>query len=499
MRRIIAIALLCYPPALAADPLADLEKRIAKHTLANGMRIVVYERHEIPTFTGVVGVRVGGVDDPKGGTGLAHLFEHMAFKGTPAIGTLDFQKELDLMKQQDVLVAQLQEAQRKRGVDPAQVDEYRKRLKDLEDQQRRYIVKDEFFRVYTTAGAPGLAAMTTNDITLYTASLPSNKLEMFFLMESERYKHPLLREFYTERDVVREERRMYDDTPRGKLEEELYSAAFRAHPYHQPVVGWMEDLDQLTREMAEEFRNEYYVPGNTVIALVGDVDTKTVIALAERYFGDVPAAPLPPPITTLEPEQRGERHVEVEWDAEPEFLMGFHVPTFPQRDAYVLTVISEILADGRSSRLYDKLVKQARVASSVSAEARPGIRYEHLIMFSATPIAPATTENVVAEIWKEIDRMKREPVTVEELQRRVNQAQARQIRVIESNRFAFSLLAFELMFNDWSGFLKWDDIVASVTPDEIMKVCRTYFQRQHCTVAEIVRPTRHTGEVSDEK
>ncbi len=495
----LCILLLSIPLGLGAASLTDLERRVTSTTLPNGLRILIYERHEIPTFTGALGVLAGGVDDPKGGTGLAHLFEHMSFKGTPVIGSRNYAKELELMKEQDAVIRELQEAQKKTGVDPTKVEDDRKKLKELEEKQQPYIVKDEIDRIYDMAGANGTNAGTSNDTTVFYTSLPSNKLELWFLMESERYKHTVLREFYTERDVVREERREYDDTPDGKLEEEFYSAAFRAHPYHEPVVGWIEDLDQLTRETAENYYRTYYVPANTVITIVGDVDPKAVLTFADKYFGDAPSAPRPPAITTREPAQRGERLIQVEWEAEPQFVMGFHKPTYPNRDAFVMDVISNVLATGRSSRLWERLVKKEQKVSDVSSGSGPGRRFDNLMIFAATPVAPATCHDVIAEIREELDRLAREPVTPTELEKALNQVKASQVRGIGSNRFAFSLLINELMYNDWRMYLKRADIVASITPQEIMDAARKYLIDENCTVAEIVRKPAPAQEVKNEK
>ncbi len=469
----------------------DIESKVKVHTLKNGMTFIFMERHEVPVFSAVYGFKVGSVDEVPGITGLAHLFEHMAFKGTPRIGTRDFEKEKEIMDKINRLGAEIsRELVKGDMADKEKIDKLRKEMAELEKEQKKYIVKDEIDQIYSNAGGVGLNASTGADVTSYLISLPSNRLELFCLMESERIKNAVLREFYTERGVVQEERKQTTEAiPMRQLYEVFLAAAFIAHPYGHPVVGWSSDINSVTLEEASEFKSRYYTPNNCVVALVGDVYPEKAIPLIEKYFGDIPRGPEPPILRTREPKQLGERRVKIAFDAEPQLLMGFHKPTYPHPHAYALDVIASILATGRTSRLYNDLVKNKQIAVSVSATGTfPGIRYDNLFMISATPRHPHSNEDLEKAIIEHLDKLKVEPVEARELEKIKNQIEASYIRSLSSNfGMAFRLMREQLFFGDWKNMLRYKEEIIKVRSEDIMEAAKEYFTEQNRTVAYLIR------------
>ncbi|HXH27770.1 MAG TPA: pitrilysin family protein, partial [Candidatus Polarisedimenticolia bacterium] len=387
----------------------ELQGRVTRVTLDNGMRFLLMRRGTAPVFSAILRFKVGGVDDRSGATGLAHMFEHMAFKGTSVIGTRDPKKEEGVLDALDAVAKDMdRELDRGAEADPARLEALKARMTDLQKQEQALVVKDEFSEVLVNNGATGLNASTGQDFTSYTVSLPANRLELWCLMESARLRDPVLREFYSERDVVMEERRLrIDNQPDGKTYEQLLLTAFQAHPYRVATVGWMSDLETLTRPEAEAFRREYYVPSNAVGALAGDIDVTQATRLLRRYFGGLPKAPVPPGPVTVEPPQQGERRVLVDFDAEPQVMIAYHKPTLPSPDDETFEVIDSLLTSGRTSRLFRRLVLETQVASNVYSFDAPGKRYPNLFVVAVEPRAPHTTEEAEAEVYKELDRLGR--------------------------------------------------------------------------------------------
>jgi len=507
------------------------------------MKFLFVKRGTAPVFSGVVIVRVGGVDDPQGQSGLAHLFEHMAFKGTPRIGTVDFAAEQGIMRRIDsvaVLYTQtlatvplahrgaLEALERRtarevvvanQGSEDYEItralanalaetlrtapDRYpslrayaraKGYLADLQRYtaiHRTFIVKDEFSRIIDRNGGVDNNAGTGKDYTIYYESFPANRLELWALLESERFMNPVMREFYSERDVVAEERRMRtDDDPEGKLYEQFMATAMQAHPYRIPIVGWMSEVEKVTAQDAAAFREAYYVPSNTVGVIVGNISVDSAKAFVDRYFGRIPSTNRrAPEVRTVEPPQAGERRVSVDFDAEPQLMVGYHKPNYPDPDAYVFSVIANILRDsGNSSRLYRRLV-QTGIASDVAVyEELPGQRYPNLFVLHASPAAPHTTGEVEEILYSELDSLARVPVSEAELTKCKNQLEASYIREIsDNNSLAQALARAQAIHGDWRVVTEHRANVSKVTADDVMRVARLYFKPQNRTVAAIVR------------
>jgi len=473
------------------SPTASLEQRVREVKLGNGMRFLLLRRGTAPVFAGILRFKVGSADDPGGETGLAHLFEHLAFKGTSTIGVTDAAKERPLLDALDGVARDLNaEIDRGPRADAARLDALRARMKSLMEEHRALVVRDEFTEILSENGATDINASTGADMTSYYVSLPANRVELWCLLESVRLKDPVLREFYSERDVVKEERRFRIDTqPQGKLYEQLLLAAYSAHPYRVPAAGWLSDLDRLTRPEAETFRREHYVPGNAVAALVGQIDPDATAALLERYFGSIPPGPLPLSTPTVEPPQTGERRVAVQFDAAPNIMIAFHKTALDDPQDPVFDVIDSILGGGRTSRLFRKLVTGTEVASNVFTFEAPGRRFPSLFVIGGQPRAPHTTSELEQGILAELRRLADEPVTAQELAKVRAQIESDAIYELRSNMgLAGQLTQFAVLTGDWRNMIRRDEQLKAITAAQVQEVARRTFTAANRTVATLERP-----------
>jgi predicted Zn-dependent peptidase len=491
MHRRLTLALLALVLLAGAASAQDLEKGLVERQLDNGLKVLMYRRPQAPVVAINMCFKVGGVDETSGLTGIAHLLEHMLFKGTRTVGTRNWEAERRVMEELE-RVGEALDAQRERfgdAADTAEVERLAAELKRLQEEQARYIVKDEMDLIYSTAGGVGLNASTSADFTTYVISLPSNKLELWMAMESDRMRHPVLREFYIERENVLEERRQrVDSRPGGALYEAFIATAFAAHPYRNPVIGWPSDVARLPLSAVRQFLETYYAPNNAVVALVGDLDPDQVMRWMQRYFADIPPRKIPPRRITEEPKQQGERRVNVRFDAEPELMIGFHKPAPPAKEDYVFDLISVILSQGRSSRFHRELVEKQQISAGVDAHnGAPGGRYNSLFLISGTPRHPHTAAELETAILAELEKLKTEPVTPEELEKARNQLRAGFLRGLNSNGgLAAQLTSYQSMVGDWRYIVNYDAQVARLTAEDIMQAARDYFTPENRTVATLV-------------
>ena len=468
----------------------DLSDRVIEHTFSNGLKLLMIERHTSPTVAPYILFRAGSVDESNDSRGIAHMLEHMLFKGTKTIGTRDYEKEKPVLAEIDRIGDAL-DLERAKGsrADEANIAELEAALKTQQELAKEWIITGEYSEIYTQHGSTGFNAGTSVDYTIYTVELPSNKLELWAMLESDRLKNAVLREFYIEREAVKEERRMRVDTqPGGKLYEQFMAAAFTAHPYGIPIIGWESEIAMLNRRKAEEFFRIHYAPNNFVIVIVGSIDPDKTIVLIEKYFGDMEPQPLPPEVTIDEPIQEGERRIEVEYDAEPQIMIGYHKPTLPHFDDYVLDMISSVLSNGRTSRFYKNIVEEGIAVSANARNGSPGARYDNLFVISGTPRSPHTTADVEEAIYAELERLKTEPVAEKEFKRILKQIDADFIRGLSSNAGMSSQLSFyEGIAGDWRYILDWRETMYRITPEDIMKVANTYFTKSNRTVATLIK------------
>jgi len=485
----LLVGTLMLPADASAFDFSTIQSRVHKFTLDNGLTVIVMEDKSAPVVTCVTYANVGSVDDPKGQTGLAHIFEHMAFKGNKEVGGSDPKAEAKAMAKIDAAFEKLRaELLKDHLADSAKVALYRAELAAAQDEAGAFVVPNEFGRIVETEGGVGLNAGTGTDQTVYFFSLPSNRLELWFALESGRFYDPVLREFYKEKNVVMEERRMrVESSPFGKLFEEFLGTAYKAHPYGIRGIGHMSDLEMITRDEAIAFYRTYYVPSNLVISIAGDVDKAEVEKFARTYFGRLPKASRPERIGTVEPPQIGERRVAVEDRAQPILLVGFHRPANTHPDDAALSALADYLGQGRTSVLYKKLVKEGKIAvQAFAAPAFVGGKYPDMFLVGAVPAKGVTAEECEKLILEEIEKVRETPVTPEELSNIKARAKAQFTNQLSSRQgMAMQLAGYETLYGDWRAMFRELDKINAVSAEDIQRVARAYLTRTNRTVAYI--------------
>ncbi len=536
-----AAVLLLAGAALAAGSYEDLQDQVREFTLDNGVHFIVLERHDVPVFSFNIHMDVGSAQELTGVTGIAHILEHMAFKGTSEIGTEDAKKERKAMAAEDAAFDALK-TERNRMLDAGQdiavaflgeddladlgddvreivvngkvatvadakaldweetqyVSTFDGTNRDLvvlaqefelaKDHARSFVVSNEFGQIVENNGGRGMNAGTWTDDTNYFYSMPSNRLELWAYLEGTRMADPVLREFYTEKDgPVTEERRMRtDNSPIGMLMEEFQNLAFKAHPYHHSTIGWMSDINTITRDDCQEFYDTHYVGENMTVAVVGDVEFDEVRKLAKKYFSDISDSPAPK-LDTREPGQKGEKRMVVQDDAQPFYMCGFHIGNYEHPDAAVYQAIADILGQGRTSRLYKRLVKQDNIAvQAVSFAGFPSDKYPTLMAIIGVPAKDVTALEIEAAVFEEIERMVAEGVTEEELAGVKRRARANYIRGMQGNLGLARQLSFYQGRNgDWRDMFDQLGDIDAVTVEDVQRVAAEIFVPNNRTVAYI--------------
>jgi len=490
----IRVLLLLLPGLLCAQSLKDFEKKVTQFTLPNGLTFLVIERHQAPVVSFHTYVNAGAVDDPSGHTGLAHMFEHMAFKGTPTIGTKNWTLEKAALDAIEKVYDRL-DAERNKGfrADPKKVAALEAELKAAIEKADSYVVDNEYDRAVESNGGVGMNAGTSEDQTTYFYSFPSNRIELWFLLESERFLHPVFREFYKERDVVREERRMrIESSPQGQLVEALTSTAFAAHPYKNMAAGWASDIENLRATDAQQFYKRYYNPSNLTIGIAGDVNPAEAKRLAERYFGRIPRGPQAPMVQTVEPPQVGEKRVGVESAAQPFLVVAYKRPDQYSPDAAALDVMEEVLSGGRTGMIYKEMVRDSKIAlGAASYSAFPGEKYKSLFLFFVVPNAGHTIEENEKAVYGIIDRLKNEKPSADAVKRVKTKLRADLISKLDSNAgLAAELCAHQAAFGDWRKMFTELDDIDKVTPEDVQKIAQKYLIETTRTVAYTYTPPK---------
>jgi predicted Zn-dependent peptidase len=463
-----------------AQDLAGFEKRTTVKVLPNGLTLIVCERPEAPVFSFYTLVDAGSADDPQGASGLAHMFEHIAFKGTDQIGTTNYPAEKVALAKVEIAYAAYDAEYRKRvGQDAAKLAQLKKVFEDAQDAAQKFVIPNQFAELAEQNGAVNLNASTEEDSTQYFWSMPSNRLELWAYMESGRIGHPVTREFYKERDVVQEERRMRTDSrPIGAMVEQFLATAYVAHPYRVPTVGWESEISQVTATEAEAFHKKYYVPANIVVAVVGDLKAADAMPMLTKYFGAIPAGgPKPEPMTTVEPKQFAEKSVTIREATQPFYLEGYHRPDYRDPDDSVYDAITDIFSNGRTARLYKSLVRDQNIA--VDAEGFsgfPGEKFPGLFAFYAVPVQGHTPDQMRDAIHKEIDRLKTSDVTDEELAMFKTRARASLLRGLADNEgLAHQLAEYQTRYGDWRELFRELDRIDRVSKADVRRVANKIF------------------------
>ena len=469
----------------------DLEKKVQKFTLHNGLTVLIVERHISPTVSCFIRYRVGAVDEDSKYTGTAHFLEHMLFKGTKTIGTKNFAEEKKILDKLHGVINSL-DAERIKGKQGnyQKIEELNRQRESLEQKARKFIVENEIDRLYTENGGVAMNAATGYDVTTYFVNLPSNKIELWARIESDRMHNPVFREFYSERNVVIEERRQsVEARPDRKLMELFLATAFQIHHYRRPILGWASDMPFLNLDYMKYFFKKYHAPNNTVIAIVGDVSSDNVIRIIEKYFGNIPAQKICSTHLSEEPAQNGERRIELVSDANPQIIMGYHKPTLPSHDDYVFDIIDTILSHGRASRLYKALVQEKGIAQRVDiGNGYPAARYPNLFIISAAPRFPHTNKELEDAIYEEIERLKSVPVSREELEKAKNQIKADFLRGLSSNLGIASMISYyEVIAGDYRYITNQIKIIDTITAEDILRTANKYLNPENRTVALLVQ------------
>ncbi len=514
----------------AAVPAAAQNIDAKEYWLDNGMQVLMVERHEAPTIMCAIFARVGSANESTGITGISHLFEHMMFKGTETIGTKDPVRDREIMAELDAVRYEMRKEERimreqlRRGeiddmLDPeAKTDRYREldaQFDALILEQRELIIKDQLDEIYSKNGGFFLNAFTADDMTGYFIRLPSNKIELFMWLESDRFGGPVFREFYSERNVVREERRRgVDSTPTGLVEEDFRSMFWKSSSYHWDVIGWSSDLGSITREQANLYYDIYYAPNNLTMILVGDLNPDDTIKLVKQYFERIPrGATEPPDVITLEEPQHGEKRLIAEAETSPTAEIWYHTVAWKHPDSYPLQVMAGVM-NGKTGRLYKKLVEEKEIAKSsarggmmmfggggleVNAN-QESMKYAGAFQLSATGVSGVKAEQLERAMYEVLEDLKEEPVTDQELQKVKNQLRVENIRFMDmmSGIGILFYLGQNAAFGDWTESNNNPDKCDLVTAADIQRVANTYFSNKQRNVMIVNTKATAGGEEGGE-
>ncbi len=482
---VLIIGFMLFSSGLAAG--MDLEQKVIKTRLKNGLTVLMLERKFSPTVSLYIRHRIGAVDEIKGQTGAAHFLEHMMFKGTTTIGTKDYPAEKVLLSQIEKTGQALDDERKKKDkADPSRIENLSIQLKNLQSDHRRYYISNEIDRLYTQNGGLGMNAATGQDVTTYFVNLPANKIELWARIEADRLLNPVFREFYTERDVIMEERRQRVETsPDGKLFEAFMSTAYKVHPYGMPILGLPQDLMFLNQPAVRNIHRKYLSPSDTVISVVGDINPQKTLKIINQYFGQIAPYETPAADMPVEPPQNAERKIEILFDANPSIIIGYHKPTAPDKDDYTLDVLETVLSKGRTSRLYARLVVNQRIAESISVQnGVPATRYPNLFTIFARPRHPHTSDELLKAVFLELEKIKNAPVSETELAKAKKQIKMDYMKSLDSNAELASVLSYyELLLGDYRYFARYISNIDKVTAADIQTAAAKYLTSENRTVA----------------
>ncbi len=485
-------AILVLAPGLWAQNLKEFERKVTEFSLANGLHFILVERHESPVVSLRTWVNAGSANDPADQTGLAHMFEHLAYKGTETIGSVDWASEKNAMDAVEEAAEKLQ-AEQIKGAMAAQdrLDILRIDLNSAVDRAERFSRSGDFPALLESNGAEGLKAAVSYDRSEFYCNLPANRIELWFLMESQRLLAPVFRQFYREREtVLGEDRNNVESNTLALLLREVVTTAYPTGPYHNPTLGWPADIAELRTRQAREFFEKYYVPANMVITVVGDLNPEECRKLADRYFGALPSRPVPPPPHTYDVPQRGPRTVQMEFAAQPLLAYGFRRPAATSPDDPVFTVISQILTGGRTGLLYKELVEGQRLAQQTQGVAAyPASRYPCLFSFLLIPTREHTAQEVQNAADAVLDSFAAQRIDDETLSRARRMSRAAMVKQMETNAGLAALLpAYYTTYGDWRKLFTSLGDLDKVTAEDVQRVARRYLVASQRTVGFTTTP-----------
>ncbi|HEY0372199.1 MAG TPA: pitrilysin family protein [Thermoanaerobaculia bacterium] len=487
--RIVLLLMLVMTTSVFAQDLASFEKRTHTRVLDNGLTVIILERHDAPVFSYATVVNAGSAQEIPGITGLAHMFEHMAFKGSDRVGSTNWTAERAALAKVEELYAAYDRLNHATQRDEAKIEAARKAWQDAIAEADKYVASDEFSQVIDRAGGVGMNAFTASDITAYFFSMPSNRFELWAFMESERFRNPVQRQFYKERDVVFEERRMrIESSPFGRLTEQFLSAAFMAHPYgFGSGIGWPSDLHSFSASDADAFFHKYYVPANMVLAIAGDINPSEAWPVIDKYFGQLPKSPAPEELRVVEPPQNAERIVILREQSQPIYMEGYHRPATTHPDSAIYDVLAMLLSSGRTSRLYKALVRDQRIAAVAAGfNGNPGDKYPNLFTFYAVPTPGHSPDDMAAAIHKELEKIKTDEISPEDLQSVKTRVKAGLIRQLTGNGgLALQFATYQVIQGDWRELFREVERIDAVTAADVKRVANATFTDGNRTVAKL--------------
>jgi predicted Zn-dependent peptidase len=498
------IAFLClavFSGFLAADfDFSKIKSKVSEFTLPNGLKFILLEDHSVPIASFVTYANVGGSDERVGIWGVSHFLEHMAFKGTSVIGTKDIKAERKVLAKLDALFNKIIAEKDSTNPDKEKIKKLEADFEKLKEEAGKLIQPNEFDTILKENGAVGINAGTSMDATRYFFSLPSNKLELWAYLESSRFADPVFREFHKERQVIKEERRVRtENSPIGKLIEELQAIAFKNHPYHVNAIGPMTNLNHITRAQMSSYFKANYTARNMVIGVVGDVTPDQLKKLAKKYFSKIPAGRRNPGVFTHEPKQLGEKTVTIFEDSQPWLIVAYHCPSIVHKDFIKFSILDRILTSGRSSRLNKKMVIEDKIALGVgSFTGYPGDKYPSLYLMLALPNSGHTTDKMMEAMDKEIATIKKDGISEEELKSAKTREKVSIIRQLGSNRgILMNMLGAEVKQGSWQKAFDELNSIDKITTKDIQELVKKYITRSNRSIGRIEKKEKE--ENKDEK
>ena len=511
-RFVFLIALLLFLPCLGPAPLAaqelSLKNKVIERTLPNGLKVLMVRDPVAPLVSCTLAYRVGAVNERPGITGVSHMHEHMMFKGTQTMGIKPGTFELDnkLNEQIDALEAEIIKEQSKiKGRDEAKIVSLKKQVDVLIAKEKaEIIVSEEIWSAYQEAGGTGLNASTGNEMTQYYVTLPKNKIELFMALEADRLQNPVFREFYSERDVLVEERRMSENSPGFFFSEQLNATFYAASPYSWSVVGWMSDLSRITKQEMIDYRNQFYRPDNAVLVLAGDLEVEPTMAHVSKHFGSIRNPPgSAPRVRTEEPSPEYyrkvngpdfkvpyiEKRVIGKAAANPYITIMFHIPPLWHDDLAPLSVLGQVMS-ARTGKMYLDLVLKnehatAVIASASNSEYDGSFRVQAMAReLKNEPVVPL--DQLEKQLWSYIEDAKTTPCDDLVLQRVKNSLEASYLRGLAGTNVAGSLVRMEIAYQ-WQFIEEQFKQRMAVTPADLMRVAKKYLTRDNSVTGVLER------------
>jgi predicted Zn-dependent peptidase len=469
-----------------------LKDNVVHKTMPNGINVLMLNRGYAPTLALLISFRVGSSDESYKTIGVAHMLEHMLFKGTDKIGTTDYQKEKIVLDKIEEVGERLN-ILRLKDPESKEAEELQASLNKLQEEHRKFVVSSPYSKIYAENGGVGFNASTSKDMTVYYLELPSSKLEIWAELESERLRNPVFREFYIEKGAVLEERlNRYESDGEGSLFEQFTANAFIAHPYRHPTIGWKSNIESFSIKDVQEFYKKNYTPSRMTITVVGKQNPEETYKTLIKYFGTMTGSDDSSDTVIAEPEQKGERRFDLYFESNPSLVIGWHKPSFPSRTDYIFDFIEDLLTEGKTSRLYKSLVIDKGLAASVYAwNGFPGSRYDNLFLIGAMPKAPASPDELEKAIYKEIEKLALD-VSEEDIKNVINRKESSFIFQMDNNMGIARILSYyQTNFEDWKYTINYLNILKSITPGDIKEAIKEYLQQENRTVG-ILRDSSKT-------